>query len=129
MEIAEVTLQGEIEIVSSDYVKYEVEQIENPFKRKDVRGFERTLSSLNVASSRQLIALAKELISRCGLNSLDALHVSAACLGEVDFFLTCDDELLNRKDCVERLAAEKKYRLKVRNPIIYLRERLGVKRR
>jgi len=122
-------LRGEIEVVSSDYVKYEIEQIMNPLKRKDVRGFERTLSSTNIASRRQLNALAQELSSRCGLNSLDALHVSAACLGEAGFFLTCDDEVLDRKVCIERLVAEKKYRLKVRNPINYLQERRRVKRR
>jgi len=129
LEIVDMVLRGEIEIVSSDYVKFEVEQILDPLKRKDIRGFERTLSSTNIASSRQLIALAREFSSTCGLNSLDALHVSAACLGKAGFFLTCDDEVLDRKICIERLAAEKKYRLKVRNPIIYLQERWRVKRR
>jgi len=129
MEIAENALQGEIEIVSSDYVKYEIEHIINPFKRKDARGFERTLSSENITRSKQLITLAKELTSKCGLNSLDALHLSAACLGEVNFFLTCDDQILERKSCIEKLATEKKYRLKVRNPINYLSETLRVKKR
>jgi len=124
-----MVLRGEIEIVSSDYVKFEVEQILDPLRRKDIRGFERTLSSTNIASSRRLIVLAREFSSKCGLNSLDALHVSAACLGEASFFLTCDDEVLDSKVCIERLAAEKRYRLKVRNPINYLQERRRVKRR
>jgi len=129
LEIVDMVLRGEIEIVSSDYVKFEVEQILDPLKRKDIKGFERTLSSTNIASSRQLISLAREFSSKCGLNSLDALHVSAACLGKAGFFLTCDDEVLDRKVCIERLAALKRYRLKVRNPIDYLREKWRVKRR
>jgi len=129
LEIADIALRGEIKIISSGYVKFEVEQILDPLKRKDVRGFERTLSSTNIASSGQLISLAREFSSKCGLNSLDALHVSAACLGKASFFITCDDDVLDRKICIERLAAEKRYRLKVRNPINYLRERWRVKRR
>jgi len=123
LEIVDIALSGEIEIVSSDYVKFEVERILDSLKRKDVRGFERTLSSVNVASSRRLTALAREFSSKCNLSSLDALHVSAAFLGEVSFLLTCDHEILNRDICIERLTAEKGYRLKVRNPTNYLRER------
>jgi len=121
-------LRGEIEIVSSDYVKFEIEQILDSLKRKDVRGFERTLSSKSVSARRRLIAVAREFSSKCGLNSLDALHVSAACLVKASFFLTCDDEILRSRVCVERLAVEKRYRLKVRNPFDYLSERRGVKR-
>ena len=96
LEIADVALGGDIVIVSSDYVRFEIERILEPLKRKDVRGFERTLSLANVASSEQVIALARMFCAQCGLNSLDALHVSAACVGDVDFLLTCDDEILGR---------------------------------
>jgi len=129
LEIVDLVLHGEVEVVSSDYVKFEIEQILDPLKRKDVRSFERTMSSTNITGSRRLVALAREFSSRCGLNSLDALHVSAACLGGAGFFITCDDEVLDEKICIERLAAEKRYRLKVRNPISYLQERRRVKRR
>jgi predicted nucleic acid-binding protein len=122
LEVVDIAQRGKIEVVSSDYVKFEIGQILDPLKRKDVRGFEKTLSSVNVASSKQLVALAREFSSKCNINSLDALHISAACLGEASFLLTCDDEVLNKAVCIERLAAEKRYRLKVRNPINYLQE-------
>ena len=127
MEIADKAFRGEVEIVSSDYVKFEVEQILDPSKRKDVRGFERTLSSINVQSSRSLIALAREFSARCNVNALDALHISAACLGEAGFFITCDDDIVDKRACIEKLAAEREYRLKVRNPIDYVWERWRVK--
>ncbi|MBS7645397.1 PIN domain-containing protein [Candidatus Bathyarchaeota archaeon] len=88
----------------------------------DVRGFERTLAPVNIVSSKQIISLARKFSAKCGLNPMDALHVSAACLGRVDWFLTCDDEILQKCRCIERLAAEEGYKLKVRNPINYLRE-------
>jgi hypothetical protein len=49
--------------------------------------------------------------------------LAAACLGEADFLLTCDDEILDNAVCIETLATEKEYRLKVRNLIDYLQER------
>lgn len=127
-EIADIALRGKIAIVSSDYVKFEIEKFLNPLKRKEVRGFERTLSSANVTSNEQLIALAREFSTKCRLNSLDALHVSAACMGNADFLLTCDDEILHRTVCIEKVATKKGYRLKVRNPVNYLTERRRVKR-
>jgi predicted nucleic acid-binding protein len=95
--IADAALHREIIIVSSDYVKFEIEKIADPLKRKDIRGFERALSSVNVTSGEGLVELATEFRSKCSLNSLDALHVSASCLGEADF-LTCDDEISDEKD-------------------------------
>jgi predicted nucleic acid-binding protein len=123
MEIADMALSGKIAIVSSDYVKFEVEEILDSMKRKDVKGFERTLSVANIASSERLIVLAREFSVKCGLNSLDALHVSAACIGDTDFLLTCDDEILHEKVCIERVSAGKGYGLKVRNPVNYLKEK------
>ena len=123
IEIANIALSGKIEIVTSDYVKFEIEEILDPLKRKDVRGFERNLSSINITSSERLITLAREFSAECNLNSLDALHASAACIGDANFLLTCDDEILHKKVCIEKLSAEKEYRLKVRNPVNYLKER------
>ena len=127
LEIVDIAQREKIEIVSSDYVKFEIEQILDPLKRKDVRGFERILTKANVASSRQLLALARDF-SKCSIGSLDALRVSAACLGEACFLLTCDDEILNNALCLEKPNAEKGYRLKVRNPINYLQEKWRVKK-
>ena len=127
MQIVDNAEGSKMVIVSSDYVKFEIEQIREPSKRKNVRGFERILSKTRVRSSKRLINLAKEINVRCKLNSLDALHVAAACQGKANFLLTCDDEILDDNDCVETLVAKKGYRLKVRNPINYLQETRGWK--
>jgi hypothetical protein len=80
------------------------------------------LSKTNVTPGKRLISIAKEINVKCRLNSLDALHSSAACLGKASFLLTCDDEILECTNCIETLAAKKGYKLKVRNPIDYLQE-------
>ncbi|MEM2112154.1 MAG: PIN domain-containing protein [Candidatus Bathyarchaeia archaeon] len=128
IKIADVALRGKIVIVSSDYVKFEIEKILDPLKRKDVRGFERTLASVNVTSVKRVISLARRFSARCNLNPLDALHVSSACIGKADCFLTCDDEILQKSRCIEELATEEGYKLKVRNPINYLEEKHRVRK-
>jgi len=122
-----MALDRQITIVSSDYVKFEIEEIPDRLKRKDVRGFEGTFSSVNIASSEEIADLARRFSSECSLNPLDASHVSAACVGIADCFITCDEEILHGGSCVSRLAAEKGYRLKVRNPVRYLKEKRGVR--
>jgi predicted nucleic acid-binding protein len=122
LQIVDKAERGRTEIVSSDYVKFEIEQIKDPSKRKNIRGFERVLSKTNVTPSKQLISMAKEIKVKCRLNSLDASHLAAACLGKASFLLTCDDEILESANCIETLAAKKGYKLKVRNPIDYLQE-------
>ena len=109
MEIVRVALQGEITLVSSDYVKFEVEKIQDSLRRKDVRGFEKALSSVNVTGDEELTALARAFSSKCRLNPLDALHVSAACLGNADSFLTCDDVILRKRIQIANFAVEKGY--------------------
>ena len=39
MESVRVALQGEVTLVSSDYVRFEILKIQDSLKRKDVRGF------------------------------------------------------------------------------------------
>ncbi|MGA2385396.1 MAG: PIN domain-containing protein [Candidatus Bathyarchaeia archaeon] len=122
LKIVDANEKGEIAIISSEYVKFEIEKVKYPLKRKNIRGFEKILSKANVTSSKRLITLAKEINAKCNLNSLDALHLAAACTGKANFFLTCDDEILNDRNCIETLVANKGYELKVRNPINYIRE-------
>jgi predicted nucleic acid-binding protein len=84
---------------------------------------EKASSSVNVTGDEELTALARAFSSKCRLNPLDALHVSAACLGNADSFLTCDDLVLRKRIQIANLAVEKGYRLKVRNPVSFIEER------
>jgi predicted nucleic acid-binding protein len=122
LEIVGAVETGKIAVISSDYVKFEIQQILNPQKRKDIRGFEKALSKTNIQSSRKLVGFAQEFIAHCRLGALDALHVASACLGGAGYFLTCDDQLIDRAPCIDKLAKSKGYNIKVRNPISYLEE-------
>jgi hypothetical protein len=127
-KIAELSEKGAIQVISSDYVKFELERIWDTLKRNDVKGFEATLSTFNVSTSKGIISLALSFVRNCKIGDLDALHLAAACIGDVTFFLTCDDEVISHAFCIEALASEKGYKLKVRNPINYLKDRRSVKK-
>jgi predicted nucleic acid-binding protein len=117
LELVDAGERGKITIVSYDYVKSEIEQIIDPLKRKDIRGFERALSKKNVTRSRKLIELAKDFSCECRIDPLDALHIASACMAKANYLLTCDDQVIGKADCVERFAKSKGYKLKVSNPL------------
>jgi len=122
LKIVYLAEKGEIAIISSEYVKFEIELFKDPNRRKNIRGFEKTLSKIEVTGVNNLTTMAKEIKAKCNLNPLDALHLAAACKGKADFLITCDDEILNKTYCLQTTAAKKGYRLKVRNPIHYIQE-------
>jgi predicted nucleic acid-binding protein len=107
LQIVDNSEKGKTEIVSSDYVKFEIDQIQDPAKKKNIQSFEKTISKTNVKSNQQLINIAKEITAKCKLNSLDALHAAAACIGKTNYLLTCDDEILDHANCIETIAAKK----------------------
>ena len=57
---------------------------------------------------------AYEKISKeCRLKAVDALHITLAIENNLDVFLTTDDEILNRRRCIN------KHGIIVKNPIEY----------
>jgi len=122
LQIDDQTKRGKTTIISSHYIKFEIDQINDRLKRKNIQSFEKTLSKTNIPSSKQLAGIAKQLRSVCTLNSLDALHVAAALCGKANYLLTCDNEILKNSICIEKLAAKKGYKLKVKNPIDYIQK-------
>jgi GTP cyclohydrolase III len=56
------------------------------------------------------------------VSGASALHSVAAFIGGANFLLTCDNEILENTNCIETLAEKKGYKLKVRNPINYIKE-------
>jgi len=53
---------------------------------------------------------------------MDALHIASSCVGNCSHFITCDDELTNRKEDIENLLKDKGFSISVRNPIDFIKE-------
>ena len=54
--------------------------------------------------------LAIELIQECAIDAMDAVHIAVAIESKVELFLTTDDIILNKAECISR------YNITVKNP-------------
>jgi predicted nucleic acid-binding protein len=85
---------GDLSLLSSEALEYEVSRIPDEVRRNEV------MSVLALASERLEIndeaeALAESLESR-GVQSMDAVHLALASTAKADFFGTCDDKILRK---------------------------------
>jgi predicted nucleic acid-binding protein len=85
-EIAGMKEAGEVVVITSDYVKMELKEIDDPEKREDVMNFERAVADVNYVHSQQSRELALALSKECGLGILDSLHLAAAALSGAECF-------------------------------------------
>jgi predicted nucleic acid-binding protein len=71
-----------------------------------------------IAPSPPILTLARRLMKLRKLKSRDALHVACAQHGGCDFFITCDDTLIQR---ASRRGRQSVLQVKVVNPVEFIR--------
>ncbi len=99
----------------------ELMEIEDEEKREDVMNFERVLSDLNFEHNNEVKLLASEIVEKCNIGILDALHISAAVLTNAEFFLTCDEGITVKRIRVTEVLRGKGQFINIFNPIDYLK--------
>lgn len=65
---------------------------------------------------KKVVESSQLLRTECKINVLDARHIISAYYGKAEFFLTCDDEILSRRTCVEEFLKRKEYKNKSEEP-------------
>ncbi|RME11203.1 MAG: PIN domain-containing protein [Ardenticatenia bacterium] len=92
---------GQIQIISSDALVYETER--NPWPlRKEYALAVLSKAIEHIRLTKDIEQRAKDL-NRLGVKPLDALHLAMAEAGKVDYFCTCDDQLLKRSKRIQDL--------------------------
>ncbi|MFH1774346.1 MAG: hypothetical protein ABH874_05245 [Methanobacteriota archaeon] len=105
--------QRKYSIVGSSILDDEIEQIEEKDKREVVEAIVDLFVADKIEKfSRSLHGGIKAL----GLKDKDAMHLAFA-IDNSDYFITCDDEILYRKREIE-----KRYKIKVVDPVEFVRE-------
>lgn len=120
ISILELAETRKVSIVNSDILEDEIEEILSQEKRSEIQML-MTICEKFVELSDEIVDFAKELQKNCNLSGGDALHLASAC-DSAQFFLTCDDFILEKTKCIEELIKKKGYALRVENPIDFIEE-------
>jgi predicted nucleic acid-binding protein len=100
--ILKLAEQDKIHIVSSDALIYENEKISDPLRKGRIRSLF-DLSKSRILFDEDIVRRAREMIDM-GFRPMDSLHLSCAERGLVDYFVTCDDDIIKvAQRNVERL--------------------------
>ena len=105
---------GQAELISSEALIYEAEQSTLPIRREH--------SYAVLEKSKEIIFITEKEKSRAldffkiGLKPLDALHLALAESGQVDYFCTCDDNILKKSKQINDL------KVKVMSPVDLVQE-------
>jgi hypothetical protein len=105
---------GQVELVSSDTLRYEVGQNPLPARKEYARAVLR-LARMHGPLSDELKERARHL-TEMGFKPLDALHLASAETAQVEYSCTCDDRLLRR---ARRTAG---WKMKVVSPLELVQE-------
>jgi predicted nucleic acid-binding protein len=107
--IQQKIVEGDIFLVWSYILEYE--NSENPFiERKTAIAKWKQFSNLIVEADDSILKRAKEIM-KSGIKPKDALHIASAIESDCDFFITCDDDLLNKS---------KELKIAVVNPLQFI---------
>lgn len=86
---------GDLTLLCSDMLVFEVENILSTEKRTKVEDYE--LCAQHVGSSEAVLELGKQIQSNCQIRPRDALHVASAILGGARYLLSCDKTVTQMK--------------------------------
>ena len=90
---------NKIELVNSDILRYEIENIPNSIRRNNSESILELAKSYIKVNDR--IKKRAEVFVSTGIMSLDALHLASAEYSKADYFCTCDDKLANKSKKID----------------------------
>lgn len=105
--------QNKLSLITSDILKLEIERtaIQKKIKIKSFLKF----SKKNIPETEKVLDLAREILKKCKIPPRDVIHLASSKIGEAKYFLTCDDDILKKSDCLENY-----FSIKVLNPIQFI---------
>ena len=115
LSILSQTTEGQAEIITSDILYEEIDLIGDKNKRESVYYLVKAVESERIKTSKLITDIADELHEFIH-DYNDCLHIASAGVGKCDLLITCDDELLKRKNKIESFLLSKGLMAKVRHP-------------
>lgn len=93
--------RGDLEIVGSAALLAEIDFISLQEKREAVRALIRKSCSKILKIDGETVTLAEKIMEECRLSAMNAIHVATASK-HADVFVTVDDEILKKSDCLKK---------------------------
>jgi predicted nucleic acid-binding protein len=106
--------EAKIEIVGSGIILFEASMIDAAEKRDAVFALIHKSVTIFAKTTEEVERLVAELM-KCELDSMDAAHIATAIDNSADIFLTTDNEILRKRDCIS------KFGIIVKNPADYVK--------
>ncbi|MBI4789412.1 MAG: PIN domain protein [Chloroflexi bacterium] len=97
--------KGELELLKSEILEFEIEQNKDTELRSKVQAYLR-LAKHDRRGTEEQLSLAQRLEKECGFKGRDALHIAAACLGKARYCVSCDDQMVKRVECCVKITRE-----------------------
>jgi len=112
-----------VSVITSDVLLTEISLIEDRYKRELVESIVTYLPEDIVEINDKIIKLANNIKRDCGINDfMDCLHIASACFGECRYYITCDDELVNKNMKIVSSVKEGGFEIKIVNPLKFVEE-------
>jgi predicted nucleic acid-binding protein len=99
--LIEMIENGTIKMVSSDVLKYEIQNTPD-VERRDFGMSFLSLGVSNLKLTDAIIDMAKDY-EKDGIKPIDALHLAMAIENNVDYLCTCDDRFLKRANEIRNI--------------------------
>jgi predicted nucleic acid-binding protein len=111
-KLIDAAREGKVYVVKSEVLFYEISKIKGE-ERNTIEKLIDEIAVEEIKTTENTKKTYENIAKECGLKAVDALHIALAVENNVDVFLTTDDEILNRRKCLE------KYGILVKNPTEY----------
>jgi hypothetical protein len=112
-----------VSLFVSEVVLTEISLIDNIYKKDAVEQLILNLPRQSFKIDEKTIALADRLFAKGIVNDyIDILHISSAAVSQADYFLTCDDEILNKAYKLIEFLKSEKITLIIENPLQFVKD-------
>ena len=107
-----------VTIISSKFAMRMIEEISSDIKYEHVYSLMREYAKEVVKGEAAMLNQATKVQHGCKLSKLeDALHLIIACHGDAEYFITTDQEVLNKRGCIKLQLRKLGFDINVANPI------------
>lgn len=113
--ILEWVQQGDLDLLKSEILEFEIEQNQNTELRFQVQAY-LSLCKFDLRATEEQLTLAQKLEADCSFKGRDALHIAAACLGRAAYCVSCDDRMTKHAECCAKVTREKGFEVILTNP-------------